>query len=255
MTTDLDSEVWIRRFHPSPGAAARLVCFPHAGGAAGFYYALSALLHPRVEVLAVQYPGRQERRSEPPAPDIETLAAAVAGVLEPRWGTPHAFFGHSMGAVVAYETARLLEAATGSGPTAFFASGRRAPSTRREEELHLADDRALLAEVVRQGGTPSALLEDPELVAMILPTLRGDYRAIERYRHRPGAAIGAPITVLVGADDLKVTEEEAYAWKAHTTGSTEVLTFGGGHFFLAEHQERIGALIRERLLPGGAPAP
>ncbi|MFJ8492657.1 thioesterase II family protein [Streptomyces sp. NPDC094038] len=247
MRTDLDAELWIRRFHPNEGATARLVCFPHAGGSAAFYFSLSELLHPQVEVLAVQYPGRQERRAEPSAPDIETLAEAVSGVLAPWWDTPPAFFGHSMGALVAYETARRLQAATGSGPAAFFASGRRAPSTRRDERLHLADDRDLVAEIVRQGGTPRALLDDPELVGMILPTLRGDYRAVESYRHRPGAPLDAPVTVLVGTDDPKVTAAEARAWQDHTSGPTEVLTFDGGHFFLLEHRDRIGALIRTRL--------
>ncbi|MFD6530863.1 thioesterase II family protein [Streptomyces sp. NPDC060184] len=253
MTTGIDADLWIRRFHPSPGAAARLVCFPHAGGSAGFWYALSALLHPRVEVLAVQYPGRQERRAEPPAEDIGSLADALAGVLVPWWGEPPAFLGHSMGAVVAYETARRLSAATGAGPAALFASGRRAPSTHREETLHLADDGALLAEIVRQGGTPAALLEEPELVEMILPALRGDYRAIERYRYRPGTVLDTPVTVLTGSEDPKVTAEEARAWQDHTIGATEVLTFAGGHFFPLLHQDRIAALIQERLLPGAAP--
>ncbi|MFI6402338.1 thioesterase II family protein [Streptomyces sp. NPDC050548] len=259
MTTDAHTNLWIRRFHPAPEATARLVCFPHAGGSAGFYFALSGLLHPQVEVLAVQYPGRQERRAEPQVEDIETLAGSIAEVLAPWWGEPPAFFGHSMGAVVAYETARRLVASTGSGPAALFVSGRRAPSTTREERLHLADDQALVAEIVRQGGTPPEVLSEPGLIELILPTLRGDYRAVERYRHRPPtpaeAALKAPVTVLVGTEDPKVTAAEARAWERHTDGPTEVLTFGGGHFFLTEHQERIGELIRARLLPGAASAP
>ncbi|MFE4663517.1 thioesterase II family protein [Streptomyces sp. NPDC056716] len=258
MTTNLDTDRWIRRFHPGAGRAPRLVCFPHAGGSAGFYRRLSELLHPRVEVLAVQYPGRLERRDEPLFTEIAPLADAIAGVLEPSWGTPPAFFGHSMGAVVAYETARRLGARTGAGPVALFASGRRAPSTVRDgERLHLAGDGELVAEIVRQGGTPPELLADPEMRALVLPALRGDYRAIETYRHRPGPRITAPVTVLVGAGDAKVTAREARAWEGHTDGTTEVLSFDGGHFFLAEQPERIAAVIRSRLLPAaaGGPAP
>ncbi|MGW7545242.1 thioesterase II family protein [Streptomyces sp. NPDC054770] len=256
MTTDLDTELWIRRFHPAPEAAVRLVCFPHAGGSAGFYFGLSALLHPRVEVRAVQYPGRQERLAEPQIAGIESVAATIAGVLAPSWDAPTAFFGHSMGAVVAYETARLLERTTGSGPVALFASGRRAPSTvRPAEQLHLAGDRELVAEIVRQGGTPAALLDDPELAAMFLPALRGDYRAIERYQHRAGPPLTAPVTVLTGRADAKVTAAEAQAWERHTTGRTEVLAFGGGHFFLLEHQERIAESILARLFPPAPAAP
>ncbi|MEU9336965.1 alpha/beta fold hydrolase [Streptomyces sp. NPDC048290] len=247
----LDTDRWLRHFHPSPGAAIRLVCFPHAGGSAGYFRRLSELLHPRVEVAAVQYPGRLERRDERQFTEIEPLADAVAAVLGPAWGaTPTAFFGHSMGAVVAYESARRLTATTGSGPVALFASGRRAPSTVRESEtLHLAGDDELTAEIVRQGGTPPELLAEPELLALVLPTLRGDYRAIERYRHRPGPRISAPVTVLTGAADTKVTEAEAHAWQEDTDGPTEVLTFEGGHFFVADQVERIAAVIRSRLLP------
>ncbi|MET8825640.1 alpha/beta fold hydrolase, partial [Streptomyces sp. NPDC004608] len=245
-----DTDRWLRAFHPSPTAATRLVCFPHAGGSAGYFRRLSELLHPQVEVWAVQYPGRLERRGEPQFTEIEPLADAVTAVLRPSWGEePTAFFGHSMGAVVAYETARRLTASTSTGPTALFASGRRAPSTVREtERLHLAADDELTAEIVRQGGTPPELLAEPELLALILPTLRGDYRAIERYRHRPGPPIAAPVTVLTGTGDDKVTPEEAHAWQRHTDGPTEVLTFEGGHFFVADQVERIAGVIRTRLL-------
>ncbi|MFJ4689037.1 thioesterase II family protein [Streptomyces sp. NPDC088789] len=242
-----------------PGATAppvRLVCFPHAGGSAGFYRPLAPLLRPRVEVLAVQYPGRLERRDEPQFTEIEPLADAIADVLEPSWTrAPAAFLGHSMGAVVAYETARRLTATTGTGPLALFASGRRAPSTEREgEALHLADDQELTAEIVRQGGTPPELLADPEILAMVLPTLRGDYRAVERYRHRPGPRITAPVTVLFGTEDTKVTPREAHAWERHTDGPTEVLPLPGGHFFLTGQMERIAGVIRSRL-PQGDPGP
>lgn len=101
---------WFRRFGDPEPDALRLICFPHAGGAASAYRPLSRQLKPHIEVRAVQYPGRQDRRHEPPAAGIRELAAVVAGKLEDDDGAaPFAFFGHSMGALVAYETARLLE--------------------------------------------------------------------------------------------------------------------------------------------------
>ena len=238
-----DSDLWIRRFHPAPHATARLVCFPHAGGSASFYYPLSELLRPQVEVLAVQYPGRQERRAEPMVADIGELSVRVAAALRPWDDRPYALFGHSMGAVVAYETARLLPERV----SALFASGRRAPTTVRQESLHLADDRTLVAELLRLDATSSVLLEDEELRAMILPALRNDYRAVERYRHRPGSPVAVPVTALIGDGDPKVTREEARAWSGLTSGDFSLRTFPGGHFYLTDHWPRLAALLRDAL--------
>src|ERR1700712_4687720 len=115
---------WIRRFHESPGASARLVCFPHAGGAATYFYPLSRTLAPSIEALAVQYPGRQDRRAEPCVDDIHELADLVAPALLEWADRPLALFGHSMGATLAFEVAGRLEKA-GVRPAGLFVSGRR----------------------------------------------------------------------------------------------------------------------------------
>lgn len=246
----VDSEVWIRRFHaPAPGEPERtpLVCFPHAGGSAAYFHGLSRLLSPAVEVLAVQYPGRQDRRGEAPMEDVREIAAAVVAALAPWAGRRPAYFGHSMGAVVAFEAARLSE------PSVLFASGRRAPSTHRAEAFHLLDDDALIAETERLSGVSSELLADPELRELVLPPLRADYRAIETYRPEPGAVVRAPVEVLVGDRDPRVDETEARAWAAHTTGEFGCTVIpGGGHFYLADRTTELAALITRRLarLPG-----
>ena len=104
------TDTWIRGFHPGADGAPRLVCFPHAGGSATFYFPLSRALAPSMEVLAVQYPGRQDRRAEPCIDSIDGLADEIVDALRPLTDRPMALFGHSMGAVLAYETARSWEA-------------------------------------------------------------------------------------------------------------------------------------------------
>ncbi|MEV0538159.1 alpha/beta fold hydrolase, partial [Kitasatospora sp. NPDC050463] len=139
-----ESGTWLRRFHPGPEGGPRLVCFPHAGGSAPYFHPVSRDLSPVLDVLAVQYPGRQERRHEPRITDIADLADALMAEIGPLADRPLAFFGHSMGAVVAFEVAlRLRE--RGVTPVALFASGRRAPSAVREETLYQESDRALVA--------------------------------------------------------------------------------------------------------------
>lgn len=106
-----DDGLWLRCFHPAPEAKVRLVCFPHAGGAASFFFPMAEMLLPNVEMLAVQYPGRQDRRSEKCLDSVQGLAVAIAGQLRRRTDLPLALFGHSLGATVAFEVARLLESA------------------------------------------------------------------------------------------------------------------------------------------------
>ena len=164
----LDPDLWIRRYQPSAVDSPRLICFPHAGGSASAFVKLAALLAPDVEVLAVQYPGRQDRRNEPCAGTVEDLAASIAATSD-AWSTgTYAFFGHSMGAVLAYEVARRLSRDDRPGPVRMFASGRRAPSRLRPETVHQRDDAGLLAEMRLLGGTDERLLADPEILALAL---------------------------------------------------------------------------------------
>ncbi|QXJ23877.1 thioesterase [Actinomadura graeca] len=246
-------DLWLRRYHPAPDARVRLACFPHAGGSASGYHGMSARLAPEVEVLAVQYPGRQDRRREQPVTDIAELAGQVVGALdgEPS-DRPLALFGHSMGATVAYEVARLLEHRRGIRPHTLFVSGRRAPSRVRPENVHAADDDGVLAELERLSGTDARLLQDPELRELILPVVRADYGAIERYRRAPGPEPGCPVVVLVGDADPLTTVEEARAWADHSAAPVDVRVFPGGHFYLEDHLEAVVEVVAGRL---AAPAP
>lgn len=237
--TDHDNGLWVRRFHPAPAGAPRLVCLPHAGGSASFYFPVSRSLSPAVEVLSVQYPGRQDRRHEPCVDNIPELARQVFRVLRPWLDQPLAIFGHSMGASLGFEVARLMEAETGGPVAHLFASGRRAPSRRRDETVHLLDDEGLLADVKKLSGTNLAALGDPDMLRAALPAIRNDYRAAETYEYTPGPKLSCPVTVFTGDDDPKTTVDEARAWQEHTTGAFDMHVLPGGHFFLTQHQPAI----------------
>ncbi|MFJ1967225.1 thioesterase II family protein [Streptomyces sp. NPDC087903] len=240
---------WVRRFTPCPPSALRLICFPHVGGAASAYVALSRALAPHVEVLALQYPGRQDRRHEPHPGSVPALADGVAGALRPTLdGRPYAFFGHSMGALLAFETARLMTATGASGPVRLFASARRAPSVPRTEAVHLRDDAGLLTEIRRLSGTDQQVLEDEELLALALPAIRADYRAVETYRYLPGAPLDCPVTVFAGDRDTETDAPDLVAeWAGLTTADTDLRVFSGGHFYLDGRAEEAAAEITARL--------
>jgi len=244
--TDSDNGLWVRRFHPAPAGAPRLVCLPYAGGSASFYFPVSRALSPAVEVLAIQYPGRQDRRHEPCVPTIAELAAQVFGVLQPWLDQPLAVFGHSMGATLGFEVARLMEA-DGRPAAHLFPSGRRAPSSHRHEVVHLLDDDGLLADMKTLSGTAAAVLGDPELLGAALPAIRNDYRAAETYEYLPGPMLSCPVTVFTGDDDPKTTVDEAKAWERHTTGPFDLHLYAGGHFFLAQEQVAVLRVISAAL--------
>lgn len=244
-----DSARWVHRYQPEPAAARRLICFPYAGGSASFFHPTSVALRPGVEVLGVQYPGRQERRDQPVVHDIATLADRAAEALLPWADRPLSFFGHSMGAVVAYEVARRWEERHGIVLRHLYASGRRSPTRHREETVHQRDDAGLLAELTGLGGPGLDLLADPEMRALILPVLRGDYTAIETYRHAAGAPVRCPLTALVGEQDTRVGVDEARAWGEVTSGPFALRTFPGGHFYLVGAQRAVLDLL------AGEPAP
>ncbi|MGK4578837.1 thioesterase II family protein [Kitasatospora sp. HPMI-4] len=248
MTTPTAAEydLWIRRFHQAPDSKVRLLCLPHAGGSASFYFPVSAALSPRIEVLTVQYPGRQDRRSEPGIGTIAELADQVHRMVRTLDDRPLGIFGHSMGAILGFELARRLEA-DGRPPAVLFASGRRGPGTHREESVHLRDDEGLVADLKDLSGTNTALLGDEEILRMILPAIRNDYRAIETYRRTPGEPLSTPIVALTGDDDPKATVEEVKAWAEETTGEFSLRVFAGGHFYLAAHQQAVLSEITDQL--------
>ncbi|GAA2834245.1 alpha/beta fold hydrolase [Kitasatospora aburaviensis] len=231
------SSLWVRRFQPAPAAGSQLVCLPHAGGSAGYFLSVARAMPASVDVLAVQYPGRQDRAGEACVEDVHELADLVVEELRPWADRPFTLFGHSLGASLAFEVAVRMER-EGMGLLGVVASGRRAPSRPRaaERDVHRLDDEALIRDMVRLNGTDPALLRDPEILAMVLPSVRGDYKAAETYRSRPGSdSITRPILALVGDADPQVTEEEAAAWAGHTTGGFTLRAFSGGHFFLDDH--------------------
>jgi pyochelin biosynthesis protein PchC len=238
-----DTDLWVRRFHPADDATTRLLCLSHAGGSASYFFGVSRALSPDIDVLAAQYPGRQDRLREPCLRSVDDLADGLVAALEPLVDRPLTIFGHSLGATLGFEVALRLERA-GVPPTGLFASGRRAPHRTRVERAHLADDAGLLADVRALSGTDSSLLDDEDVLRMILPAIRSDYIAAETYTYQPGTRVRCPIVALTGDQDSKVAVDEAEAWREHTESEFELVVYPGGHFFLNDHVPDILSRLR-----------
>lgn len=246
MTAPPERNPWIRNFHPAPDARTRLVCFPHAGGSASYYFPLSTALAREFDVHAVQYPGRQDRYKEPFVGSIDDMADQAFTALESLNSGPMALFGHSMGAVLAFEVARRLETRAGSSPVVVFASGSRAPS-RYGDEWEEKDDAGLL-EVMRDlGGTDPRVLNNADMLATFMPAFGNDYRALQKYHRGTDVGISAPIVVMTATDDPKTSLDDARAWHDHTSAGGAVHTFEGGHFYLEKQPQRVIEVIAQTL--------
>ncbi|MFI1996710.1 thioesterase II family protein [Actinoplanes sp. NPDC020271] len=234
---------WVRQFNPAHEAPVRVVCFPHAGGAASYFHPLSRALFPHADVLAIQYPGRQDRFGEPCIEDIFLIAERISDELLTWSDRPLVLFGHSMGAAVAFETALRLESHEVT-PLILFASGRNAPSVRRRQRVDLATDAELIAEVKRLNGANAAFLSDEALLEVVMPSIRSDHRAVARYHNSTARPLRCPIVAMLGDVDPIVDIAEAQRWSHHTLSSFRMRVFSGGHFFLEQHADAVLDEIR-----------
>jgi surfactin synthase thioesterase subunit len=237
----------LRWWGERPDATLRLVCLPHAGGAAAFYRPWLSLLPAWVDLVTVQYPGRADRFTEPPVREIRPLQAEIAAALVALADRPLALFGHSMGAVVAYEVARTMTAEFGVTPAQLFVSGRQAPDIVHADDVRLRGEAGLLAELRRLGQTAEEVLDNAELMRLVLPAVLADYTVAETYRQLPGPRLGCPVSAITGDRDPDVPVAEADAWRRHTDGPFDLTVLPGEHFYLVDHQSAVVELITERL--------
>lgn len=216
----------------------RLYCFPYAGGnARSIYGDWQDELYFDADVVPVDLPGRGARTGEVLLADLQPVAVQLAAEIAAEVGGPYMFYGHSIGALVCFEVARHLSRQHGSEPDAIFAAAFRAPHTpAARAPVHVMDDQDLLAHVVRLGGVPARVLSEPELLKLVLPTLRADLRLSEAYELGDVHCLSCPIYVYGGEADPIVASHEFERWRELTSGECEVRMFKGGHFFLEVSQ-------------------
>lgn len=247
MTTDTASWFIVRT--PRPAAPVRLLCVPYAGGGPAAYAGWPAALGADVEVCAVALPGRERRAAEEPSCDPVEIARAVAAFAD----RPYALFGHSMGALVAFEVVRELRRTGGPLPVHLFVSGCPAPDTPRRgdlfEGLSQVGDTELLDRLVRGGGLPAEVTTHPELLELLLPVFRADFGWLDAYQFTDEPALPVPVTAFAGTGDSSAQPAEVEPWQDHTTAGFELRVLPGGHFFPDEDLAAIARPIRAALFP------
>ncbi|SDM86925.1 thioesterase II family protein [Allokutzneria albata] len=247
----MTSTAWFRGYRPVARPRVRLVCFAHAGGGPSAFRSWHEGLPADVEVLAVRYPGRQDRLTEECVDRMEPLADAIAGALTPLLDTPLVFFGHSMGAWVGYEVALRLRGEHGFSVDQLLVSGQVPPHRRKPGGEDPGTD-AVIAEVRRLGGYDAQLFEDPELRELVLPAILADFSLVRTYAGDPAEVVDSPIVAYFGEQDEDAPAEDMRAWAERTTGDCAGRSFPGGHFYLAEHEAELLREISARLAPAHA---
>ena len=245
MTT---SERWISR-RAGGATRLRLFCLPHAGGGSSAYSRWQADFPDEIEVCAVDLPGRQRRVREPAFRRASPLVAAVADGLGPYLDVPFAIFGHSLGALLAFELARTLRRAGGPVPDALFLSGAAAPQLPRARRpvSNLPDDE-FLSEVSAYGGISREALAEPGLMTLFLPVLRADFEIFDSYEAAPDAPPDCPVYLYGGDQDPHAAPARLAAWGDVLPNVVSAEFFSGGHFYLTDHREALTASIARALL-------
>ncbi|HUQ55216.1 thioesterase II family protein [Lentzea sp.] len=234
----------------------QVFCFPYAGGSARAYVSLRQALREVADLHLIELPGRGGRIRDRPTDRLAPLLDDLVPALLPHLDQPIVLFGHSLGAVLAFEIARLLRRRHGTVPARLIVSGHRAPHLPlREAEIHHLSDDAFVARLRELNGTPEEVLRNEDLMRMLLPALRADFTVSERYRFSPDDPLDCPISVYGGTKDPDIPVTDLHAWSWHTTRRCRVDLFTGDHFFLhTQEAALIKALCRDLRSPEAAPS-
>jgi surfactin synthase thioesterase subunit len=240
---------WLPARRANLNASVRLFCFPYAGGNESAYRQWQQKLPESIEVLPVQLPGRGSRTKEPPYAELRPLVRAASEALAAATEKPFALFGHSMGALIAFELARELRKQHGIQPVHLFISAKCSPRQSPEDPaVGQLSDPVLVEILERYEGTPRELLNDAELMRLMLPVIRADMALCNSYVYEPGPPLECPITVFGGLEDHVSSRACLESWQSYTKGPFTLRMLPGGHFFINSWAVPVFEVIRQELL-------
>ncbi|NET02725.1 MAG: thioesterase [Sphaerospermopsis sp. SIO1G2] len=248
MTTKTTFNSWITCPKPNPQAKMRLFCLPYAGGSAYIFRTWAKNLPPTIEVCPIEIPGRGRQIVLPPHTEMQSLVAEITKNLLPFLDKPFALFGHSMGAEVSFELARLLRSDYNLQPLNLFISARKAPQIQpTKKSLHKLPDQEFWQEVNKLSGTPDQVIENDEMIELFLPILRADFTTLETHIYTNQPPFDFPIHVFGGLQDIEVPKYQLEAWQEHTTAEFSLQMLEGDHFFMRDNEINLLNAITQKL--------
>lgn len=231
---------WITYFSSSPFAKLTLFCFPYAGGSASVFANWKTDLPSFVDIAAINLPGRGARMMETPCTQMRALIPPLADAISPFLTKPFVFFGHSLGATVAFELARELRFAQKPLPLQLLVAGRRAPHIANDSNpIHHLTDKEFKEEIRRKQGTPDEILNNNELMELVLPMLKADFQIADTVTYQDAEPLPLPITFYWGNEDKPINQNNDNAWGMHTSSTYRNIEIAGGHFFINTAKEAL----------------
>lgn len=232
------SSKWVVIRQPKPTAKLKLICFPYAGGDASVFSSWADKVHPAVEVLAIQAPGRSNRLSEPALRSIDQITESLCSELLPFLDRSYAVLGHSLGARIAYEFVHKTRLKGLRQPVYYIGSGSKAPHVPSREGIRYdLPDNEFIEAIKDLGGTPKAVIENKELMDLVLPTLKADFFLVDTYRAIQRLPLDIPASIFNGLKDYDLDEDFNAQWQTHFSEVLEFKTFDSGHFFINDMRE------------------
>jgi surfactin synthase thioesterase subunit len=241
---------WLPRRGVGADSALRLFCFPHAGGGSAGYHRWSAEFSREIDVIPVLLPGRERRIAESPFDRLPAQIAALTDALAPHLTRPYALFGHSMGALTAFELCRALRRRGVPRPKRLFVAAFRAPQlAAKSSPIHGLPDGELVAAIQeRFQGIPPEIAQSEELLGLFLPSLRADIAVIETYQYVPEPPLSCPLTVMGGVNDTQISAAELAAWRLQTDAEFTQKMLPGGHFFVSQAPADVARIVCGQLM-------
>jgi len=243
------SNPWLINVAPNPQAKCRLFCFHYAGGGASVFRRWANKLPDSIELFAIQMPGREERFAEPPVENLVTMTAESVNAIRSYLNKPFALFGHSLGGRVAYEVAYAL-LGDGLSPQHLIISATRAPEFPRETNIYQLPDKQFIEAISKNNGIPDVILQDDDMMQLLLPRIRADYRVIGTMPvldPNQQIKLNCPIATLGGQNDSLVNAKHLAAWRYYTNKPFSEFQLSGDHFFINSKQHDVLEVIKNIL--------
>ncbi len=239
---------WFTVLNQAPSPSCRLYCFPYAGAGHTVFTHWRKQLSPAVELALVKLPGRGMRYKEPQMTDLLSLAQAFAQNLPQQPAIPFAFFGHSMGALLAFEVSRWLAARQKTMPLALFVSGSTAPAERDTlPPLSTLPPDAFKQGVLAMNGIPAEIAQHAELMDFFMPIIRTDIQLCEQYQYQPRSMLASPIIAIGSDQDPRVPLSTLSGWQQETSSAFEQWHYPGDHFFVFKHETELLKRIQQQI--------
>ena len=241
---------WLANSTLRQEAKLRLFCFPYSGAGASIFRSWLSNFPAEIEVCPVRLPGREERLTESPYSSLMTLVPILANALLPDLDRPFVFFGHSMGALLAFELSRYLKNCMNLVPLHLFVSAHAAPHLPRSEDpIHNLPEEQFISKLREMNGTADAVFASLELRQILLPLLRADFSMCETYQFIPGEKLDCSISAFGGLQDAYIQRSDLEAWSSQTRGLFKLRMFPGDHFFITKNPFLLIEVISRELYP------